>query len=157
MWHFNFVTGIKISLEENWVSRVAQLVKNPPAMWETWVWSLGWDDPLERGMATYSNILAWRIAMDRGVWRAPVQGSQRVRDDWVTKHTHRQGNKTIRWPIRTPTVVLIKWKINESLNSFSQFLPSVEFLQQTRLDFRKPKTSSFRKLSTQRTSASSAH
>ena len=42
-------------------SHVAQLVKNLPAMRETWVRSLGWEDPLEKGMATYSNILAWRI------------------------------------------------------------------------------------------------
>ena len=40
---------------------VAQLVKNPPAMWETWVQSLGWEDPLEKGKAIHSNILAWRI------------------------------------------------------------------------------------------------
>jgi len=40
---------------------VAQLVKNLPAMWETWVRSLGWEDPLEKGMATHSSILAWRI------------------------------------------------------------------------------------------------
>ena len=40
---------------------MAQLVKNLPAMWETWVWSLGWEDPLEKGMATHSSILAWRI------------------------------------------------------------------------------------------------
>ena len=39
----------------------AQLVKNPPAMWETWVLSLGWEDPLEKGKATHSSILAWRI------------------------------------------------------------------------------------------------
>ena len=42
-------------------SLVAQLVKNPPAMWETWVRSLGWEDPLEKGKATHSSILAWRI------------------------------------------------------------------------------------------------
>ena len=42
-------------------SLVAQLVKNPPAMWETWVRSLGWEDPLEMGTATQSSILAWRI------------------------------------------------------------------------------------------------
>ena len=42
-------------------SLVAQMVKNPPAVWETWVRSLGWEDPLEKGMATYSSILAWRI------------------------------------------------------------------------------------------------
>ena len=42
-------------------SLVAQMVKNPPAVWETWVPSLGWEDPLEKGMATHSSILAWRI------------------------------------------------------------------------------------------------
>ena len=47
-------------------SLVAQIVKNPPAMWETWVQSLGWEDSLEKGMATHSSILAWRIPMDRG-------------------------------------------------------------------------------------------
>ena len=40
---------------------MAQLVKNPPAMWETWVQSLGWEDPLEKGEADHSNILAWRV------------------------------------------------------------------------------------------------
>ena len=40
---------------------MTQLVKNPPAMQETWVWSLGWEDPLEKEMATHSSILAWRI------------------------------------------------------------------------------------------------
>ena len=44
-----------------WVSLVAQLLKNLPAMWETWVRSLGWEDPLEKGKATHSAILAWRI------------------------------------------------------------------------------------------------
>ena len=42
-------------------SLVAQLVKNLPAMWEIWVWSLVWEDPLEKGTATHSSILAWRI------------------------------------------------------------------------------------------------
>ena len=46
-------------------SLVAQLVKNPLAMWETWVQSLSLEDPLEEGMATHSSILAWRIPMDR--------------------------------------------------------------------------------------------
>ena len=53
---------------------MAQMVKNLPAMWETWVQSLGWEDPLEEGMATHSSILGWRIPMDRGAWRAIVHG-----------------------------------------------------------------------------------
>ena len=58
---------------------VAQLVKNPPAMWETWVCSLGWEDPLEKGKATHSSILAWRIP-----WSVWSMGSQRGRHDWAT-------------------------------------------------------------------------
>ena len=49
-----------------------QMVKNPPAMRETWVQSLGWEDPLKEAMTTHSSIFAWRIPMDRGAWRAPV-------------------------------------------------------------------------------------
>ena len=55
-------------------SLVAQTVKNPPAMQETRVQSLGWKDPLEKGAATHSSILAWRIPMDRGAWWATVHG-----------------------------------------------------------------------------------
>ena len=53
--------GIGSPLQYFWASLVAQLVKNPPAMWETWVRSLGWEDPLEKGMATHSSVQAWRI------------------------------------------------------------------------------------------------
>ena len=53
---------------------ITQLVKNPPAMQETWVQSLGREDPLEEGMATHSSILAWRITMDRRAWRDTVHG-----------------------------------------------------------------------------------
>ena len=48
-------------LQNSWASLVSQLVKNLPATWETWLRSLGWEDPLEKGKATHSNILAWRI------------------------------------------------------------------------------------------------
>jgi len=50
------------------------MVKNLRAMWETWVQSLGWEDPLEEGMATHSGILAWRNSMGRRAWRAAVHG-----------------------------------------------------------------------------------
>ena len=59
---------------------MAQLVKNPPAMRETWVRSLGWEDPLEDGRATPSSILAWRIPMDRGGWWAAIHG---VTQSWT--------------------------------------------------------------------------
>ena len=51
---------------------MAQTVKNLPAMWETWVRSLGQEDPLKEGMATHSSILAWRIPMDTEIWQATV-------------------------------------------------------------------------------------
>ena len=51
---------------------MAQTVRNPLAMQETWVLSLGWEDPLDQGSATHSSILAWRILMDRGAWQATV-------------------------------------------------------------------------------------
>ena len=50
------------------------MVKNPSAMQETWVRSLGWEDPHKEGMATHSRILTWRIPMDRGAWWATVHG-----------------------------------------------------------------------------------
>ena len=48
-------------LQYSWALLVAQSVKNPSAMQETWVWSLGWEDPLEKGVATHHSTLAWRI------------------------------------------------------------------------------------------------
>ena len=65
--------GIGYPLQYSWASLVAQLVKNPPAMQETWVRSLAWEDPLEKGKATHSSILAWRIP-----WTIQSMGSQRV-------------------------------------------------------------------------------
>ena len=58
----------------SWAFLVAQMVKNLPAMQETWVQSLGWEDSLEEVMTTHSSILAWRIPMDRGAWWAAVHG-----------------------------------------------------------------------------------
>ena len=59
-----------------WASLGAQLVKNPPAMQETWVQSLSWEDPLEKGKATHSSLLAWRLP-----WTLQSMRSQRVRHD----------------------------------------------------------------------------
>ena len=53
--------GIGYSLQYSWVSLLAQTVKNTPALQETWVPSLGWEDALEKGKATHSSVLAWRI------------------------------------------------------------------------------------------------
>ena len=66
--------GIGYLLQYSWASLLAQTLKNLPAMWETWVQSLGWEDSMEEGMAIHSSILAWRIPMNRGSWWATVHG-----------------------------------------------------------------------------------
>ena len=71
--------GIGYSLQYSWASLVTQTVKNSPAMWETWVRSLGWEGALEEGMATHSNILAWRSLWTEEPGRLQSMGSQRVR------------------------------------------------------------------------------
>ena len=63
---------------------VAQRVKHLPAMQETRVWSLGWEDPLEKEMATHSNVLAWRIPWTKEPGGLQSMGLQRVQHDWVT-------------------------------------------------------------------------
>ena len=60
---------------------MAQTVKNLSAMWETWIQYLGWEDPLEEGMAIHSNILSWRIPLTEEPGRLQSMGSQRVRGD----------------------------------------------------------------------------
>ena len=64
-----------------WASLVFQRVKCLPAMWETWVQSLGWEDPLEKGMATHSSTLAWKIPWMEEPDRLQSMGSQRVGHD----------------------------------------------------------------------------
>ena len=71
--------GIGYPFQYSWASLVAQMVKNPPAMWETWVRSVGSEDPLEKAKATHSSILAWRIPMDREAWQATVRGITKSR------------------------------------------------------------------------------
>ena len=67
----------KLPLQYSWASLVVQLVKNPPATWETSVWSMGWLDPLEKGkVTTHLSILAWRIPWTNSLWGHPV---------WVTE------------------------------------------------------------------------
>ena len=65
--------GIGYPLQYSWASLVAKLVKNLPAIWETWVQSLGWEDPGKKGKATHTSILAWRI-----LWTVHFMGLQRV-------------------------------------------------------------------------------
>ena len=78
-----------------WASLVAPMVKNPPAMQETWIWSLGREVPLEKGMATHSSVLAWRIPWTEEPDGLQSMGSQRVRHDWATKHTCSPSSESI--------------------------------------------------------------
>ena len=77
--------GIGYPLQYSWASLVSQTVKNSPAMRETWVRSLGWEYPMEEGMAIHSSILPWRIPMDRRAWWATVRG---VAKSWTPLIQH---------------------------------------------------------------------
>ena len=72
---------LKLELWEYLAFLVAQVVKNPPATQETQVGALGWENPLEKGMATHYSILAWRIPWTEKTCRLQSMGSQRVRHD----------------------------------------------------------------------------
>ena len=71
-------------------SRVAHTVKKLPEMWETWVRSLGWEDPLEKEMATHSSILAWEISWTEEPDRLQSMRSQRAGHDFITEQQHQQ-------------------------------------------------------------------
>ena len=71
--------GMGYPLQYSWASLVAQVIKNPPATWESWVRSLGQEDPLEKGMATQSNLLAWTTPWTEEPGRLQSLGSQRVK------------------------------------------------------------------------------
>ena len=73
-----------------WISLVAETVKNQPEMWDTFVQSLGWEDPLEEGLATHSSILAWRIPWTEEAGGLQSMVLQNVGHDWVTKHSRAQ-------------------------------------------------------------------
>ena len=78
-----------------WASLVAQRVKNLPAIQEIWVWSLGQEDPLEKGMATHSSILIWRIPWTWEPGWLQSTGLQRVGRDWAT-HTHTISHNSLK-------------------------------------------------------------
>ena len=72
------------NLGVNWASLVAHMIQSLPAMQETQVWSLGWEDPLEKGMATHSSIFAWRIPWTEEPGGLQSMRQQRDRHDWAT-------------------------------------------------------------------------
>ena len=82
---------------QGWTSPVAQMVKNMPAMQETWIQSLGQEDPLVKGMATYSSILTWRIPWTEEPGGLEAMGSHRVRHNWSNlAHTFWDTQETVR-------------------------------------------------------------
>ena len=86
--HKCLFTGVYLC---HWASLVAKMVMNLPVIWETRVWSLGWQDPLEKELTTHSSTLAWEIRWTGEPGRLESVGSQRVRHSWVTNthaHTH---------------------------------------------------------------------
>ena len=93
--------GISYPLQYSRASLVAQMVKNPPAVQKAWVQSLGWDGPLEEGMAARFSILAWRIPMDRGAWQTIVKGaakSQTRLSDWTPTNKNGSLANLISYP-----------------------------------------------------------
>ena len=85
-------------------SLMVQMVMNLPAMHKTWVWSLGWEDPLEKGMVTHSSILAWRIPGTEEPGGQQSMGSQRVRYNWMTNTKEQKDSGTIR---HLPIIVIL--------------------------------------------------
>ena len=80
--------GIGYPLQYSWACLVAQLVKNPPTLWEIWAQSLGWVDPLEKGKATHSSILAWRISCTLYIVQGVVKSQTWLSDFHTHTHTH---------------------------------------------------------------------
>ena len=91
--------GIGYPLQYSWASLGAQLIKNLPSMWETWVQSRGWEDPLEKGAATHFSILVWRSLWIEGrASRLQSMGFLQVRIlEWVAFHFSR-GSSQFRDP-----------------------------------------------------------
>ena len=91
------------------ISLVAQTVKHLPAMQETWVRSLGQEDPLEKKMATHSSILAWKIPWTEEPGRLESMGSQRVGHDWATSLHFTSLFPMLKWMLAEMTVRLKAW------------------------------------------------
>ena len=108
--------NIVLSCRHFGTSQVVQMVKNLPAMQETWVWSLGWEDPLEKEMATHSSILAWRIPWAEKSGRLQSMGLQRVGHDWAT-------NTYSYVPSERPVANIVAASSREGRSSFPNRLP----------------------------------
>ena len=92
-WSLNFFLTLlrdkqQVKIVFIWASLVAQLVKNPPTMWETLVQSLGQEDPLEKGKAIHSSTLAWKVPWTEEPGGLQFMGLRRVGHDWATSLSH---------------------------------------------------------------------
>ena len=102
----------------SWLSLVAQMVKNPPAVWETWIWSLDWEDPMEEDIATHSSILSWRICVDRGAWQSIIHG---VAKSWAwLSYEHIRVITLSGSKIKFPTE---SWKVKHIYKLFEKNAP----------------------------------
>ena len=107
-------------------SLVAQRLKCLPPMRETWVWFLGWEDPLEKEMVTHSGILAWKIPWTEKPGRLQSMGSQRVRHDWATSLFYGPLDFTFQdvWLWMSDHIIMIIWVVKIFfVQFFHVFLP----------------------------------
>ena len=111
-----WTVAYKAPLSVEFSFTVAQLVKNPPAMWETWVWSLGWEDPLEKGKATHSSILVWRIqrtVQSMGLQRDTMECLSNSRQFYLKKQPTRCFSGLTWIPITcSPDSVRLGWGLH---------------------------------------------
>ena len=89
-----------------WGTKVVLVIKNRLPKQETWVWSLGWEDPLKEGMATHSSILAWRISWTEEPGSLYSIGSQRVGHDW-NDLACTWGTNILVWPKKKKSLSLV--------------------------------------------------
>ena len=94
----SILTGLALICRLLWASLVAQTVKNLPATWVTWVQFLGWEDPLEKGVATHSSILAWRIPWTEEPGELQSMGLQRVFGSNGYFNNSNSFNSWSQWP-----------------------------------------------------------
>ena len=119
---------ILLSLEQGFP--MAQLVKNPPAMRETWVRSLGWEDPLEKGKATHSSILAWRIPWN-SPWNSPWSHKESDPTEPLSLHLTSLGHLILYFVVLAWTVACLRARAGRVIQLLSKHKLSPSFRQQT--------------------------
>ena len=146
---------LKFKILQMGASLVTQTIKNLPAMQETWVWSLGQEDPLEEGMAAHSSILAWEIPWTEEPGWQQSMGSQRVKHNWTTKHSTAQQRPKVVLLIKQMGI-LPRRKSEAPGHCLMPRLPVAQFLvafpqqplfhkiwAQSKIEFSKPQNRSF--------------